>query len=214
MPYPCTKSEDVIVTTTPTIEGFKIVEYKSLVMSNKCTDKEEPVSEYRRERFPFSKYIENELKQEAFKIGANAVVGVSFVSVSETNYYFRGYGTAVICKSHEQIAQEEELKRQEDYVLKVKKAKEEFEKQETSRRLSEAKQKAEETGKFVYGAFEEIYPTFGTAKDLLLFLESLNITDESFINGVLPQIKEIQASESFRSSKLSSALELLKQLTE
>lgn len=214
----CSKPEEVIVTTTPTIEGFKILKYISLITTDSYHDKHEQVLHsygYKEEEISYLKPLEEELKKKAFEIGANAVVGVSFISDvggggNGISTWYRGYGTAVLIKSPEQIRLEEEQKKQKE----LKAAKEESEKQEALRRLSEAKKKAEENkGIFVYGAYEDIYPTLGTAKDLLLFLESLNITDGSFVNDVLPQIKEIQSSESFRSSKLSSALELLKQLT-
>lgn len=62
----------MIVTTTPTIEGYEITEYLGIVMDN-C-------------------YVPNdgdqELKKLAHNMGADAVVGVTFATSSDVSGYY------------------------------------------------------------------------------------------------------------------------------
>ena len=87
--------------------------------------------------------------------------------------------------------------------------KKEFDKKKSDTKKSTDKK----TGTFIYEEHEEKFASFISAKELLEYLESLNLEDEYITNEVLPKIKDLVDVETFKIKKLTKALEILKKMT-
>ena len=98
-----------------------------------------------------------------------------------------------------------------EYVIgsiEIKKQKEYDKKKEASKESTDKK-----TGTFIYEEHEEKFASFISAKELLEYLESLNLDDEFFNDEVLPKIRDLAEIETFKIKKLTKALDILKKMT-
>lgn len=89
---------DIIITTTPSVEGHQIKEYLGLIcvrasgnFDRKDDDKQQGAQN------ALMKEVQEKLKAEAQKIGANAVISVRLLNMTITGLGFAtsAYGTAV-----------------------------------------------------------------------------------------------------------------------
>ena len=78
-------SDDMIITTTPNIEGKRIIKYLGIVT----------VGYSQGDHVHMSDTLKIMVEQAA-ELGANAIVGISMIESNEPKYWGRIYGTAVI----------------------------------------------------------------------------------------------------------------------
>ena len=78
-------SDDIIITTTPNIEGKKIIKYLGIITVGYSQGDHTHMSD-----------TVKIMVAQATELGANAIVGVGMIESNEPKYWGRLYGTAVI----------------------------------------------------------------------------------------------------------------------
>lgn len=221
----------VITVTTPTLEGYKILEYVDLVYDEVCFSQkltsqlknlindglsylgsifeDTELNGTSNAIMKAKEFLLERLKQQAIEKGANAIVGIDFESSLGTSMTFVRVsvnGTAVKVKKIEELEKEEKEKQaKEQEEIRIKKEKEE--KIENLRNSQILKKN------FIFEDHEEEINKFEKLDELIQYLELLRIEDSFFNDEVIPSIKEYKDLERLYGSMLNSAINKLKEMT-
>ncbi len=223
--------DKIILSTTPNLEGYKILEYVDLIYDEICFSPKaitqlknwiNDIISYASTIFVDEElngtssainqaktFLLERLKKVAMEKGANAVVGIDFeTSFGTAKTFIRCSvnGTAVKVKELVELEKEEN-----DRLLAVQekeRAQKEKEEKINNLRNSQTPKKS-----FIYEDHENQIKDLKNLDELLEYLEILQIEDPFFKDEVIPEIKKLKEAQRLYGSMFNSAIVKLKEMT-